>query len=168
MVSERDLILVRPALQGLSLLLPSLNSPEAIQMLLAIGWQESRFQHRAQTRGPARGFWQFEKGGGVVGVLRHRKTKQTIRDVLLALLYPSNMDEGQAYVAIEHNDVLAAAFARLLLFTHPRKLPALMDADEGWKQYLETWRPGKPHPTTWAKAWKWATEVRKSLDDERA
>ena len=42
-------------------------SDEAVTMMLAIGYQESRFEHRRQIRGPARGFWQFEHGGGVVG-----------------------------------------------------------------------------------------------------
>jgi hypothetical protein len=48
-------------------------SNEAIVMLLAIGLQESRFQHREQIGGPAVSFWQAEKSGGMVrGVLNHR------------------------------------------------------------------------------------------------
>lgn len=47
-------------------LLPSMDSVRARMMLLAIGLQESRFEHRRQLgNGPARGFWQFESGGGV-------------------------------------------------------------------------------------------------------
>lgn len=141
-----------------SLLPPTLSSPEAVQLLLAIGWQESRFEHRAQVNGPARGFWQFEKSGGIVGVLRHPKTKQTIYDALVALKYP-NADEHTCYVAIEHNDVLAACFARLLLVPHPKALPALDKPLEGWDYYLKTWRPGKPLPKTWHYAWDWARNV---------
>jgi len=45
--------------------------------------------------------------------------------------------------------VLAAGVARLLLWTDPKALPAIGDADAGWSLYLRTWRPGKPHPKTW-------------------
>ena len=60
---------VRPAL---ALLPAAMNTPQARCMLLAIGLQESRFVHRRQIGGPARGFWQFERGtrtsrGGVWG-----------------------------------------------------------------------------------------------------
>jgi hypothetical protein len=48
-------------------------------------------------------------------------------------------------------------FARLLLFTLPAPLPLQSDPDEGWRQYLDAWRPGTPHLATWtanyAAAW---------------
>ena len=50
---------------GLKLLPPKFDTPEARVMMLAIGMQESRFLHRKQIGGPARGFFQFEEGGGV-------------------------------------------------------------------------------------------------------
>ena len=52
-------------------------------------------------------------------------------------------------LAMETDDILAAAAARLLLFTDPRRLPALGDDREAWNLYLRNWRPGKPHRTTW-------------------
>ncbi len=143
---------------GYDLLPAALESKEASNLLLAIGWQESRFERRAQMGGPAKGFWQFERGGGVTGVLEHKATKTIIRDVLLNLKYPSNMDANACYLAIEHNDVLAFCFARLLLYASPLKLPKLDDPDNGWKMYEATWRPGKPHPTTWTAAWNFAKE----------
>ena len=51
--------------------------------------------------------------------------------------------------AIETDDVLAAAAARLLLFTDPKRLPAPDDADGAWNLYIRTWRPGRPHRKTW-------------------
>ena len=30
---------------------------------------------------------------------------------------------------------------------------AVDDADGAWECYLRTWRPGKPHPETWAAYW---------------
>ena len=45
---------VMPA--AFSLLPPNMDSREARVMLLAIGMQESRFKHRKQIGGPAKGF----------------------------------------------------------------------------------------------------------------
>lgn len=64
------------AIEPAFLLLPArMESAEAVQMLLSIGLQESRFTYRRQIGGPARGFWQFERGGGVAGVLRHPSSR---------------------------------------------------------------------------------------------
>lgn len=52
--------------------------------------------------------------------------------------------------AIQEDDVLAAAAARLLLFTDPKRLPALGDEEGSWALYIRTWRPGKPHKATWS------------------
>jgi hypothetical protein len=123
-------------------------------MLYAIGLQESRFKYRAQktsdpyVKGPARSFWQFERGGGVVGVLTHRHSKDLARTVCQARgVLP---DSSLVHARMEFDDVLAAAFARLLLYTDAKPLPAL-DAhpDEGWAYYMRNWRPGKPHRETW-------------------
>ncbi len=58
-------------------------------------------------------------------------------------------DPDAIYAALEYDDVLAAGVARLLLWTDPKALPPVGDADAGWALYLRTWRPGKPHPQTW-------------------
>src|SRR3546814_4167946 len=58
---------IKPALK---LLPKQMDSREARVLLLAIGLQESGFEHRWQVidrrrpnrKGPARGFWQFELG----------------------------------------------------------------------------------------------------------
>ena len=133
-----------------SLLPDRMQSPEATAMLLAIGLQESQFAARRQLpKGPARGAWQFERAGGVVGVLNHRSTKTYIQRALVSLCYPSSLDDYGCHTAIEHNDVLACCFARLLLWTLPEPLPSLLNVEVGWAQYLSAWRPGKPHPETW-------------------
>ncbi|CUJ78615.1 Uncharacterised protein [Achromobacter sp. 2789STDY5608633] len=137
---------------GLALLPARMDTPEARVMLLAIGLQESRFVHRRQIGGPARGFWQFEKGtrasrGGVWGVFLHAASK----DHLAALCKARSVagDPDAIYGALEYDDVLAAGVARLLLWTDPKALPPVGDASAGWELYLRTWRPGKPHPQTW-------------------
>lgn len=132
---------------ALALLPANMDSPAARVMLLAIGLQESRFVHRRQIGGPARGFWQFERGGGVFGVLTHAASAALARQVCDARgVAPTT---AAVYGRLENDDVLAAAFARLLLWTDAARLPAVDDKDGAWALYLRTWRPGKPHPQTW-------------------
>jgi hypothetical protein len=142
---------------GLSLLPGRMTSPGAVAMLLAIGLQESRFVHRRQIGGPARGFYQFEHGGGVVGVLQHRQTSQLIQGILDRLQYDHS--SATSYTAIEHNDLLATVYARLLLWTIPHSLPKQEEYDRSWDQYIEAWRPGRPHRSTWNEFYRqaWAT-----------
>lgn len=145
---------------GAYALLPaSMASPSATAMLLAIGLQESKFKYRQQVGGPARGFWQFEQGGGIAGVLRHEATAPHIRRVLRAQCYDSMTDAPRAcHLLVTDNDVIAAAFARLLLWTVPGRLPNRNEAAYGWECYVNGWRPGKPHRATWdayfASAWQ--------------
>lgn len=124
------------------------DSRESRCLLLAIGLQESRFEHRRQMgNGPARGFWQFETGG-VRGVVNHATSAGLLRKLCAARNVPCSATE--IWRAIEHDDVLAAGVARLLIFTDPFKLPALGDIDGAWRLYAHRcWRPGKPHPQTW-------------------
>ncbi len=132
---------------ALALLPARMSSIEADVMLLAIGLQESRFKHRRQIGGPARGFWQFERGGGVAGVLRHAASREYA--VRLCDARGVSPVPEQVYQRLEHDDVLAAAFARLLLWTDAWSLPALGEASKAWDLYMRTWRPGKPHRSTW-------------------
>ena len=146
---------------ALRLLPEKMDSDAAIAMCIVIAIQESRIKHRRQIGGPARGYWQFEQGGGVRGVLTHTASQQHIRTVLAALDYDPASDPAACYAAIEHNDILAAAFARLLLWTLPDALPVCNAPGVGWTQYARTWRPGKPHRETWdghfATAWEVVT-----------
>ena len=137
---------------ALALLPARMDTPAARVMLLAIGLQESRFVHRRQIGGPARGFWQFEKGsrasrGGVWGVCLHPASKGHLAALCKARSVACDPDA--IYAALEYDDVLAAGVARLLLWTDPKALPSVGDADAGWALYLRIWRPGKPHPKTW-------------------
>ncbi len=124
------------------------DSPEATVLLLAIGLQESRFQHREQVGGPARSFWQFERGGGVIGVLTHPATG---RHAQAACILRSTAPTKEAvYARMLDDDLLGCAFARLLLYSDPHPLPALGHADAAWDYYQRNWRPGKPHPQSWS------------------
>lgn len=145
---------------ALSLLPPEMDTPEARAMLLAIGLQESRFEHRRQAGGPARGFWQFERGGGVLGVVTHPSTKAHMDTATCALRYDGMIHcPEDLYDAIEHNDVLACVCARLLLWSLPARLPRREEHAMGFAQYLQAWRPGRPHPSTWAGYYAQAWEL---------
>jgi hypothetical protein len=155
--------LLRTAIWPALTLLPDrMDSPQARRMLVAIALQESGLRHRRQVarwvegrpvHGPARGWWQFEVGG-VIGVLRHRATATPLAEACAALGYV-DLSPTELHAIVEHNDVLAAVFARLNLWWLPRPLP---DAESAaWDQYIEAWRPGKPHRHTWATHWTRAT-----------
>jgi hypothetical protein len=121
-------------------------SEQATAMLLGIGMQESKFHYRRQIRGPAQSLWMFERAG-IRGVLEHPRSRPHIQQALAALRYDVSVDT--CYAALADNDVLACIFARLLLWTLPYRLPDKGETDKAWLQYLESWRPGKPHEETW-------------------
>lgn len=127
-----------------------MGTPDATRMLLAITWQESRLKHRRQIGGPARGFAMFETNG-VSGVLAHPASKDLALNVLRDLQYTNPPTPYGVHSAVEHNDILCFALARLLLWTDPAPMP--ITQEDGWRIYQRCWRPGKPHPETWAQAW---------------
>lgn len=144
---------------ALRLLPEKMDTKPARAMMIAIALQESRIRHRAQIGGPARGYWQFEQGGGVRGVLTHAASSPHIRAVLKALDYAEGSTPEACYVAIQHNDILAACFARLLLWTLPDPLPGATDVEGSWRQYLRAWNPGKPHPASWPRFYSQAWSI---------
>lgn len=138
---------------ALALMQPRFYTPNAVHLLLAIGLQESGLCERCQIidgggKGPARGLWQFERAGGVVGVLTHPLTRTHAWDVCRERGVAATSQD--VWSRLESDDVLAAAFARLLLWTDGKPLPERNDADGGWALYAKRlWRPGKPHPERW-------------------
>lgn len=135
-----------------------MNSPQATAFLLCVGLQESDFVARRQGGGgPAKSLWQFEKAG-IRGVAQHPSSRDYLKAALASLQYSSSVGQtAQLHAIIEHNDVLAATMARLLLYTLPARLPGREDESVAFGQYLACWRPGKPRPLDWpqnyARAW---------------
>lgn len=135
--------IIEPALR----LLPErMSSQRAVLILLATGLQESRFMYRRELGGPGRGLWHFciEE---VQAVMEHPAS----RDLTRALCAACSVDwrRDAVYVALEYNDVLAAAFARLLLWTDSESLPAVGDIDGAWAQYLRSWQPSHALRQSW-------------------
>jgi hypothetical protein len=151
-------------------LLASVGAPQSIAshpaevMLVAIALQESDALHRWQMgrdglRGPARGWWQFERLGGLAGVIRHRRTGEIAESLLTELGFATSVDA--AWEALPYSELLAAGMARLLLWTDPRPLPHPMpeSEDAGWDLYRANWRPGRPRRERWTDAWQVACDV---------
>lgn len=151
---------ILPALNELATLgIPS--STGAARFLLAIALQESGLAHRRQVAaggvesGPAASFWQFEQGGGCKGVLTHPAAAPRMTKICDAFNVQSTT--GALWEAMRYQDIVAAAAARLLVYTLPHELPET--ADDGWSQYVSAWRPGKPRPAEWANNWALASTI---------
>jgi len=129
---------------ALALLPYALTSERAEVMMLAIALQEAgkdgQLAYRLQVGGPARGLWQNERGGGVAGVLGHSATAALAKRLCAERGIPALA--SSVYDALGHDDVLAAGFARLLLYADAAALPAPEDVDGAWRCYLRNWRPG--------------------------
>lgn len=143
--------------QAFAMLPTKMDTAAARHQLAAIGYQESKYATRVQYGGgPANSYWQFEKGGGVKGVMnfggevtRLAKAVCQARDV--------EWDRQAVWEAMATDDVLGAAFTRLLMYTDAAPVPTNMQ--DGWAMYLRTWRPGKPHPDVWVDSWAFAVTV---------
>ena len=148
MLSQATQVMREAIDPGLALLPSAMDTPAARVLMLAICGQEADFHHRWQVvdrarphvMGPARGLWQFERGGGVRGVLTHASSRTHAEDLCRLRGVPATLDG--VYNALHADDVLAAGFARLLLWTDAAPLPAVGDVETAWKLYLRTWRPG--------------------------
>jgi len=125
---------------------PTTDGPAQV-MLMAIVGQEAAFQYRLQIGGPARSYWQFEKGGGVAGVMRNATTGKWARSVCAALDIPS--DENTVYEAMAWSDHLATSMARFNLWLAPGALPAVGREDDAYNYYVRQWAPGKPDKSRW-------------------
>jgi len=126
--------------QGLALLPLQMGTRPARVLLHAINLQENPLRLEQQVKGPARGDYQFEKGGGVKGVMTHAASKKLAEEVCRARGVA--FDAESIYQAIGRDPILAAALARLLIWTDPKPLPAADDEAGAWALYLRTWRPG--------------------------
>jgi hypothetical protein len=142
---------------AMALLPPKMTSDKATVMLLAIGLQESRLTHRSQIGGPAKSFLQFESGGGVKGVMTHPSSIAPAQSLCQSLAVP--FERPAIFQAMEFNDVLAFGLGRLLLYTDPKALPEIGDAQAAWGLYQRVWRPGKPHRQTWDDLYNIAVKV---------
>jgi hypothetical protein len=155
-------VLAKAVEPALALLPKLMDVLPARVLILAIGFQESQLLERVQRvsgggKGPARGLWQNECGGGVRGVLGHPVTRQFAERVCATRRVEPVA--SLVWSELEHDDILAAAFARLILYADPSPLPEIGMVESAWLYYLRTWRPGKPHPDQWAENYRLAVQA---------
>lgn len=124
------------------LLLPGkFDSTAARVEMLTIAKHESELRTRKQDGGgPARSLWQFEQAGGIRGVLTHPASSIWAKAVCLHQAVAPT--EGDVYAAFLTDDLLACAFARLLLWTDAAPLPQLGNDEAAFEYYRRNWRPG--------------------------
>lgn len=142
--------------QALSLLPQQMDTPAARVMLYAIGLQESNLKHRWQVTdpkrpehmGPARGLWQFERGGGVAGVMAHKASAKHAEALCHHFGVAPNTYDVYGHLHLPEYDALAAGLARLLLWTDPAPLPAVGESIAAFAIYTRVWRPGAFHRGT--------------------
>lgn len=154
--------ILRPGLAHLHSLGGPAPSADAERFLLAVALQESGLVHRYQVldggrKRPARGYWQFEAGGGVKGVLHHPASRDLARKLCISRGVNCACQDA-AWAALEHDAILAAGFARLLLWTDKQTIPTTSAG--AWVCYAaRLWLPGKPHPKAWPANWRSACEA---------
>lgn len=136
-----------PLAEALLLLPAKMTKPAAEVQLLATHLQEAPNGEQCQLParpgkcGPARGIFQFERDGGVAGVLQHPQSRPHVLAVCRELGVPATV-QGIYDALPSTHDVLDCALARLLLWTDPAPLPEVGDVEGAWRCYLRTWRPG--------------------------
>ena len=147
--------IVKPALDAMP---RRYRSKDAARMLLAIGYQESRFTHLHQIRGPAHSYWQGELTGGLILVITHAPTRRMARICIeKAGFNPDDHRRVFEFLDEPAGQILACQLGRLLLWSDPHYLPTAGQLQYGWDYYINCWRPGKPHKQTWPDAWDYAT-----------
>lgn len=146
-----------------------LDTDKARVLSIAICGQESDLRDRDQidsgrdVLGPALGLGQFERGGGVKGVMTHAASKVLAQHACDVAGVQFTYDA--AWRALKVNDYLALAFVRLLLLTDPRALPAIGEVWPSWDYYKRNWRPGKPHPDDWPENYARALRIFKGASE---
>lgn len=153
-MTSRDLKAVNSEIltPALKLLPLKMDTLQARLMLLAIGWQESKFATRVQYgNGPAHSYWQIEKGGGIAGVLGSPIVAPLL--TAAAIARDLTVTGSSIWQAMTKDDVLGALTARLILWCDPHALPAYGDESGAWECYLRNWRPGMPRPADWTESY---------------
>ena len=164
---------------GLKLLPPKMseNLSAVLVLLTATHLQEAPNQEQCQITnsktpghcGPARGIFQFERGGGVRGVFTHSSSKSHLIAALSALGIPATVDAVFDELRKDgDHDKLDVILARLLYWTDSRPLPKMGDVFGAFDYYLRNWRPGAytngSEETRAALRRKWSVNYARAVD----
>ena len=142
--------LVRAIEPGLALVPGYMVSDAARVLLMAIAGQEMGLSQRAQIVAsgppPGLGYWSFQ-ADGTADVMQRQPS------LMAAICATLDVPTTSVWTALQYNDALACAVARLCLWTDPAPLPAIGDQAGGWNYYLTNWRPGRPDQSRWGAAY---------------
>ena len=151
--------LILPVHKGLLAEFGIPRSPGADALSIASAYQESKCRVRDQGDdnivGPATGFWQFEKNGGVAEIMESGKTGPIMQTLCERIGVNWTRDAIWRLFVTPDGDELACSFARGLTWKDPRALPPA-DAsgrDFAYRYYDDNWRPSKERPHDWPESW---------------
>ena len=120
-------------------------SPEAVNLVLATGIVESRYEYIKQMGdGPARSFWQVEPATAVdtlAHFLVHRSSlmQKCAEATLVDLKYWQTYDENVWAEILEKNIAAGIVHARLKYWRVPKKMPSSLEGQaEYWKKYYNS------------------------------
>ena len=120
-----------------------MHSPDAFDLVMRTGMQESRFEHLEQIRGPALGFFQVEPDTANDIWYHYLVFKESLRDKLKLLEIPMGPWDD---FTIMSNIALQAALCRLHYRRFKPPIPSTIEEQANyWKNLYNTSRgKGKP------------------------
>lgn len=134
--------------------LPAKMSSDSVTLqMMVTAKQESGLNARWQTgNGIARGLWQMEQPT-VNLVMINKNSAGYLRTFIEQKLKMPMYSTSIIYDALDKDDFMACAMARLLYWDDPNPMPKVGDLNGAWQYYLRIWRPGAPDFTRWQSAY---------------
>jgi len=127
-------------------------SPEAVELVLATGIVESRYEYiRQMGDGPARSFWQVEPASAVDNLMHYLKHRKSLMGKcaeasMVDLKHWQNYDELVWADILEKNIAAGIIHCRLKYWRVPKKMPSTIEGQAAyWKKYYNT-EGGKGDP----------------------
>ena len=127
-------------------------SPEAVELVLATGIVESRYEYiRQMGDGPARSFWQVEPASAVDNLMHYLKHRKSLMGKcaeasMVDLKHWQNSDELVWADILEKNIAAGIIHCRLKYWRVPKKMPSTIEGQAAyWKKYYNT-EGGKGDP----------------------
>ena len=121
------------------------SSPEAVELVLATGIVESRYEYiRQMGDGPARSFWQVEPATAVDNlahylVHRSKLMKKCAEASLVDLKYWQIYDERVWAEILEKNIAAGIIHCRIKYWRVPKRMPSSIEGQaDYWKKYYNT------------------------------
>ena len=127
-------------------------SPEAVDLVLATGIVESRYEYiRQMGDGPARSFWQVEPASAVDNLMHYLKHRKSLMGKcaeasMVDLKHWQNYDELVWAEILEKNIAAGIIHCRLKYWRVPKRMPNTLEGQAAyWKKYYNT-EGGKGDP----------------------